>query len=472
MTDFISQAGLDAGLSLPDDALDHERVAAATLKMAAHLPPGAVIAVQGTWGRGKTDVLARLARMVKADKIPGWSGDVVWINPWQYGTPDLLGPLVVALARLVPPASWSSASSGPALRKAVESILRAGINFGFKASAVTMPGGTMLQALALPADSLVGGLFAALELDKKAPSSDADPVARMGERFKELVDAVIPEARRKAGARLIVCVDDLDRCMPDRQVALLEAVRFLIASGAPATFVVALDPSLARQAVIAHFQTDVFDPDRYLDKMFDLRVNLAAVDPKGLGQLITRHLDRTVYPEGQETRLRLLIDGRLGKGASDALIQQAARALPVSELRNPRVLRRLMDRLYLWALAGDKPAMAPSAEDLRVWLTWLGLIERWPEVRHAVQEEGAEGFTKRFVRVWQRYHAVPQLAGSAQQIAAIMDTFPASIRRLPDSSREPALAELLKQVGADQQAAERQAEVFRGLDQLLVKVGL
>ena len=61
MNDFVSQGTLDTGLDLPPDALGHDDLARAIIYKAVHLPPGSVIAVQGSWGRGKTDVLARVA---------------------------------------------------------------------------------------------------------------------------------------------------------------------------------------------------------------------------------------------------------------------------------------------------------------------------------------------------------------------------------------------------------------------------
>ena len=71
MTDFISQATLDS-LKLSRDVLWHEDMANSILEKAPYLPPGAVIAVQGPWGRGKTDVLARIAKKSLTENRPDW----------------------------------------------------------------------------------------------------------------------------------------------------------------------------------------------------------------------------------------------------------------------------------------------------------------------------------------------------------------------------------------------------------------
>ena len=349
--DFVSQGSLDSGVDLPADALGHEAVAARLVAQTEQLPAGSVIAVQAPWGRGKTDVLARVERVVRENKI------VVSINPWQYGDADLLTPLVLALIELIPPPKRSSTK---ALRRIAETILRAGVNFGLKAAAPTVP---LFGVAAGAVDKLLGGLFKALDTQADANADDgapdADPVAMMGKRFRELVDALIVARELPGGTQLLVCVDDIDRCLPDRQVALLEAIRFLISSGASATFLIALDPTLARQAIKTHYNTDAFDPDRYLDKMFDLRVNLPAVG-KRLGELLHGHFERRVKIQEWEGPLAALLALLVApkaetpveshqhvKDAQAALHHGALKALVVPSFQSPRVVRRIFDRLLL-----------------------------------------------------------------------------------------------------------------------------
>src|SRR5262245_32787141 len=85
------------------DALRHREVAGAVIRHMDALPLGSVISIQGSWGRGKTDVLARayveLQERARREGHPA----PLWLNPWQYGTPDLIRPVVVnLLSRLRP----------------------------------------------------------------------------------------------------------------------------------------------------------------------------------------------------------------------------------------------------------------------------------------------------------------------------------------------------------------------------------
>lgn len=72
--------------------------------------------------------------------------------------------------------------------------------------------------------------------------------------FKELLD----KANIK---KLVVLIDDLDRCLPDVAINTLEAVRLFMFTGETA-FVVAADESMIRYAVKKHFP-DVVDENKY-----------------------------------------------------------------------------------------------------------------------------------------------------------------------------------------------------------------
>lgn len=415
MADFISAGAIEAGLTLPEDALGHSQVARRLLWAVSQLPAGSVISLQGSWGRGKTDVLARLVTAAQQAEV-----DWLWVNPWQYGTPDLLSPLVLALLERLSPARRASSKG---LRKAAQAVVLAGLNFGLKASARTVPAGNLLLDAASAMTDMVGPLFEAAAVDAKGKQPDPDPVARMGQRFAELVDALLEES---GGQRLMICVDDLDRCLPDRQVALLQAMRFLISAGARATFVVALDPILARQALVTHYQTDAFDPDQYLDKMFTLRVSLPAVPHHRVAQIFHGHFARPPLGAEQPT-VEALISASLGDGWASHIAEHAGAVLCTPTLRNPRLIQRLSDRLLLLLVSMQDPDLRGQRLSLRdpiearVLIGWLALGERWPDVRAALQSELLD-----LPRLWpQLYRRTIAPSDNAPLGVAALDSLPA-----------------------------------------------
>src|ERR1035438_8226750 len=111
MADFISQGFFETGGVLPEDALGHDALALRILDRVRSMDPGSGIAIQASWGHGKTDVLARMAastygldQKLDASRI---APKALWLNPWQYDDPNLLTPLVIALLGRIPKEFYS-----------------------------------------------------------------------------------------------------------------------------------------------------------------------------------------------------------------------------------------------------------------------------------------------------------------------------------------------------------------------------
>ena len=482
MGDFVSQGTIDDGLMPVPDALGHDATALALLHKAVFLPPGSVLAIQGSWGRGKTDVLTRIATRVRDPEkhgLPkGLVADALWINPWQYGTPDLLTPLVLAMLARIPE---EPRRNDKRLRKIAETLLRAGLNFGLKAAGSAVP---ILGLATDPVDKMVSGLFDAAGMKGETDNPDPDPVSVMGERFRELAQKLLEAKGDQPDARLLICVDDLDRCLPDRQVALLEAIRFLISSGAPVTFLIALDPTLARQAIITHYHTDAFDPDRYLDKMFDLRVNLPSLGMR-IQDLVKHHLDREMHALGHVMKIGDAVRDLLSQNASALLQEAAVTALSTPDLANPRVVRRIFDRLYLLAVSRASAKMRPlflsNAREHGQLLLWLGITERFPAIRAAVQAAaGKESFTQRLTVIHRAYTFDQSVASATSltpssdgesQTPGLKSPFEAvlALYRLPTPSSAPDLGSVFAYLHSkDGNWADR----IREIDDALVLAGL
>jgi hypothetical protein len=381
--DFFQQLG-SGDVGLPEDALGHEVLATALRRSATPLPAGSVIAIEGSWGRGKTDLLARVAAPTFAaeekERPRGLARAAVWLNPWGYGSADLLTPLVTELGRRV---AQQVSMPTEELKRVVGTLVQAGVAFGVKSAASVLPvGGAVLQQATVPVKDLVESFF-----QPKGEGDDLDAVAAMASRFRQLVVHSLSAAEREHGARLLVCIDDLDRCLPDRQVALLQAVRFLLSAGAPATFVLAIDPTLAREAVRTHYQSHDFNVERYLDKMFDLRVSMRGLDQPTLQRLARQHLARRVVRDVRNESLGEVVEAVLGSSPLE-LAEGLAEVLSVGGQANPRVLRRIVDRMLVLVMnhpEGESMFAGVAQPSGRLISCWLLICDREPELRRALQ---------------------------------------------------------------------------------------
>lgn len=88
----------------------------------------------------------------------------------------------------------------------------------------------------------------------------------------DFLESLLPEK----GNRLIVIIDELDRCKPSYAVRLLERIKHYF-SNDKITFVFSVNTSELQHTIKKYYGND-FDGSRYLDRFFDLRVTLPPPD--------------------------------------------------------------------------------------------------------------------------------------------------------------------------------------------------
>jgi hypothetical protein len=413
------------------DALNHENLARAVVRHVTSLPSGSVISVQGPWGRGKTDVVTRAFDWFAEEAAAGRAPEPIWVDPWQYGRPDLIQPVVLQLMERM----HKQHRDSDRLKMVAKNLLRASNDMVFKAVSTFVPFGSVIGAAQPAVDDIINSL-----LDNQSPEVDADPVHEMASRFYELVDAVVDNAAGNARLPLLICVDDLDRCLPDHQIAMLEAIHFLTSAGAHCLFLVALDPVLVQQAAITHYRTVGFDSNQYLDKLFQLRVNLTALQRDKIETMIDAELE---LPRAAPARTILL------KGLSadpDAVKAAFGRVFAVPELTNPRLVHRVFERLRLAAMANssDDHDFLRDPERLVALVIWCAVAERWPQLRQLLQASDRGQWSTNLSAVCEFYGFYGDGAEMDEQTKAVLLAEAASVTgRLPGRASQPDLGEFI-----------------------------
>ena len=100
------------------------------------------------------------------------------------------------------------------------------------------------------------------------PLSELRKSKAIDEKIKEFLDSLLEER----GNRLVVFIDELDRCKPSYAVRLLERIKHYFANDR-ITFVFSVN-TYELQHTIKRYYGDEFDACRYLDRFFDLRVSI------------------------------------------------------------------------------------------------------------------------------------------------------------------------------------------------------
>ena len=152
--------------------------------------------------------------------------------------------------------------------------------------------------LAAATQRSTGSLNAGGERNSMTPNTleaefpQTPPQSRRSEGLADLVGDELPEIDR-----IVLYIDDLDRCPPTRVVEVLEAVHLLLA-GRLFVVVVAVDPRWLLRSIAAHYaelfqgehlpaaETWIDGPAQYLEKIFQIVLTLPPLEEGGYRRLI------------------------------------------------------------------------------------------------------------------------------------------------------------------------------------------
>jgi predicted KAP-like P-loop ATPase len=249
------------------------------------------IGVSGAWGVGKSSMI-KLIRRALNDSANGNRSELVFVefNAWLYQGYDdarasLLEVIATTLAR-----EANERKSG--VDKAQELLKRVD---WLRAAKLTASSGLAI-ALGLPPVGLFGD---AVSVGKVliGGGTTAENVEKTGETAAELGKTVTGLLKPRAEAtppkeihairksfeetlaamkvKLVVLIDDLDRCLPETTISTLEAIRLLLFLDNTA-FVIAADDVMIKHAVRRHFEgiEDENVVTSYFDKLIQIPIRV------------------------------------------------------------------------------------------------------------------------------------------------------------------------------------------------------
>lgn len=261
---LISDQPLLEGSQTRTDGLGFEIYSNILGDAAAQTQGPFTIGVFGEWGTGKTSLLRLIERRLngKEDIL------TVWFNAWRYEKEE--HPIVPLIATIVkrldesPDFMQKMSEYGKSLVKALKSVA---CSFTLKATG-NIPG--------------IGGLEMEMDgskfIDKMATES-GDTLLSSSLYF-DVFDK-LSKLSQESNCKIVVIIDDLDRCFPEKAVRLLESIKLVLAQKA-FVFVIAVARSiiegyLANRYTKEYGITD-FAGQEYLDKMVQLPFHIPPHD--------------------------------------------------------------------------------------------------------------------------------------------------------------------------------------------------
>jgi hypothetical protein len=444
------------------------------------------IGVFGDWGSGKSTVLEILRdRFDRRDRVV-----VVYTRPWEYD-PNI-DPKATLIAEVLAAVRAEVAKDQTRMAKVAERFTGLVSRVQWS-KAITLAANSALT-LHIPEISDIVGIFGG------SPDDGLSDPTLQG--FRDEFDELMGELSEID--RVVVLVDDLDRCLPDTVIAALEAIKLFL-SVRKMGFVLAADRRLVTLAIATRYAQSAqgqLMAQQYLEKIVQIPITVPTL---GLPDteaylammLLDRHLDAAALQrlaehcdERRHAGERTLdeLPGDLVPVEHAGELQLAGVLAPVLFRRlsgNPRRLKRFLNAYWLRASIAERrsAALQPAAlakllvlEELESdafsqLLAWLGdgvLSDRLAELEDPKHTAGDVA-----LREWAQ--TAPPLAG--EDIGSYL-RLAASLRSLaaPGSGLPPQVRELLDELRADAQntrkAARKRMLGFGGEDRLLVARGL
>lgn len=188
------------------------------------------LGVFGSWGSGKTSLMKMLeARVNRAQKVKS-----VWTNAWRYeGKEEMQSALVHAIL--------SSVTKDKTLTDEVKDLL-ARIKRGTSALKL----GKFLGKSLLTMTPDVGGLIDCFE-------EESQKLAETMAQFEHDFGLLLRETDLE---RIVVFIDDLDRCQSEKVVETFETIKLFL-DMPQCTFVIGADPGKIEHAIKEHYKLEL-----------------------------------------------------------------------------------------------------------------------------------------------------------------------------------------------------------------------
>ena len=301
-----------------------------------------VYGVLGDWGSGKTSILRLLETRLNKDFANGTSPLIpIWFNVWQYeNETNIIYPLLYAIRRdydnrvkLID----KTREFGEKFFQVVAASTLALTDVGLRAASKYLTG----EALKLKdVEERIRTIQEHPgELDRIL-GNWADQVTKLHTTFEKLLDiyardiAVVHRRLRKDDIQFVILVDDLDRCLPDTTIAILESIKNYLAVHR-CIYVFGLNPKVVYQGIRAKYTGLEINGREYLEKILNYSFYVPEPKTGSVAQFATNRLEKLVLDSENRAKYK-------------KYFVTFGQVLEICQFRNPRKIKRILNHYLLF----------------------------------------------------------------------------------------------------------------------------
>jgi len=238
----------------------HAQVLKDIIEQATSLP--ICVGIFGPWGSGKTSFMKMLEELIKRDKV-----QAIWFNPWKYDKQeDVWNALIQTILSYIAQKSRSEKVKEEA-KNLAKNLAWPAVSLALKKAITAFTAGVITE----------DNLNSLIEAFSKRDELYCRHINHFEEDFARVVKLYLPR-----GGRLVVFIDDLDRCLPENAITVLESLKLFIGD-ANCIFVLGMDHSIVEAGIQARYEGKIkINGREYLDKIIQVPFYLPPVSFKRL----------------------------------------------------------------------------------------------------------------------------------------------------------------------------------------------
>ena len=231
------------------DLLGFETLAKVLLQVIQSVQPPFTIGIFSKWGFGKTTLMTMVQQKIRAES----SIKTLWFNPWRYNEKELIWKALIT--ELYSEIARDDKITVEFLSRAVEKVTNFTGAFAGKAE--------------------LGTKF--FDLFRLEPQF----LNEMEHFTNKLINEYVG-----AHGKLVIFIDDLDRCLPENAIKVLEAIK-LFFDDSRCVFIIGLDKSIIERGIHTIYDEKIgMSGIDYLEKIIQLPFNVPAVTDENIGHFI------------------------------------------------------------------------------------------------------------------------------------------------------------------------------------------
>lgn len=317
------------------------------------------ISIDGDWGTGKTHLMKIIEKNLNDQNYP-----TIWFNPWEYEKTD--SSYIAFIKKL-------SISFKDKFKLALKDI---GV-FGISLAISSIDGVARL----LTNDSInYSNIKDITEEVIKASQGESEKYSDTVELLrKDFVRITSDISTKKFGGKpLIIFIDDLDRCLPDNSLKLLEALKNTFSvKDAPVIFICGQNINITKEFLTSKYASIGYEyASNYFKKIFDISIKIPGIQQEQIKELIKYKLSESFDNPKSD-----LVE----------IIQELN-----SEIDNKSL--RVIDKIIFGYHFYDN--MNESKElDIEFVIFWLFLKEKWAEDYSLLSHDIIKDLSKTFASI-------------------------------------------------------------------------